>query len=101
MRALVVALIVAATPATAECTGRTTSGGFHVAQNDTSNVYITGQRGDVCLGRLSSYSGLQIERASVITPARNGSASVEQSGAITYTPKAGFAGSDGFTLRVC
>src|SRR4051794_30991214 len=101
MRALVVALIVAATPATAECTGRMASGGFRVAQNDTSHVYITGQRGDVCRGRLGSYSSLQIERVSVVSPARNGNASVAQSGAITYMPKPGFAGSDGVTLQVC
>jgi hypothetical protein len=37
----------------------------------------------------------------VVTPARNGSASVAQSGAITYAPKTGFAGNDGFSLQVC
>jgi hypothetical protein len=95
------ALIISANPASAECTGRSVGGGFRIAQNDTSHVYVTGQRGDVCRGRLSSYSSLQIERVSVVSPARNGNASVAQSGAITYMPKAGFAGSDGFTLQVC
>ena len=42
-----------------------------------------------------------VRLAIVVTPARNGNASVAQSGAITYTPKAGFTGSDGFTLQVC
>ncbi len=80
------------TSALAECAGRMAGGGFRVAQNDTTHVYVTGQRGDVCRGRLRSHGSLQIGRASVVTPAR---------GAISYMPKVGFAGSDVFTIQVC
>jgi hypothetical protein len=81
----------------ASCSGGTVK--FNPAKNDAvSNQITVDQSG--CRITYSVAKGAKV-KFDLVTEPRNGALEQDESGAVVYTPRAGYSGSDDFLLKIC
>ena len=74
---------------------------FFVAQNDAVSTTGISTGGSGCTHRFRSFSTTQFTSGSIVSRPSNGTLSEIGALAFRYVPKAGYKGTDRYTVRVC
>jgi hypothetical protein len=92
-------LALSASAAVADC--NVIGGRFHPNQRDTLNLSGVMSAGSTCIHRIRARNTYRFASASVVSAPHNGTLSAIESFSFRYQPKAGFHGSDEYSVRVC
>jgi hypothetical protein len=96
--ATLVVATIASSAAMAGC--RTMPFRFFPAQNDSVST-TSFMDGKGCMHRFSSISNLAMTSHEVVTKPRNGTLTAAGALQFRYLPRAGYKGSDSYTVRIC
>jgi len=92
-------LALSASAAVADC--NVIGGRFHPNQNDVLNLSGVMPAGSECIHRIRALNTYKFASASVVAAPHNGTLSPIEAFSFRYQPKAGFRGSDEYSVRVC
>ena len=92
-------LALYASAAVADC--NVIGGRFHPNQKDVLNLSGVMSAGSTCIHKVRALNTYRFASASVVSAPHNGTLSPIESFSFRYQPKAGFRGSDEYSVRVC
>ncbi len=92
-------LAVFSSAAAADC--NVIGGRFHPNQKDVLNLSGVMSAGSTCIHRIRANNTYRFASAAVVSPPRNGTLLAMESFSFRYQPRAGFRGSDAYSVRVC
>jgi hypothetical protein len=92
-------LALCASAADAECS--VIGGRFHPNQKDVLNLSGVMSAGSTCIHRVHARNTYRFASASVVAAPHNGTLSPIEAFSFRYQPRAGFRGSDEYSVRVC
>ena len=95
----VAGLAMGATAAVADCS--VIGGRFHPAQRDVLNLSGVMPAGSTCIHKIRALNTYRFASAAVVSAPHNGTLAPMESFSFRYQPKAGFRGSDEYSVKVC